>query len=53
MEPRLRDVVGAGLLALVLFGLVAVIFIATVQSGLGSTGEEAIAAVAAGVAGQS
>jgi hypothetical protein len=56
MEPRLRDFVGAGLLALVLLGLVGLIFFATLQSGLGSTVQEPIAAVAgldglAGVAG--
>lgn len=32
MEPRMRDVIGAGVVALVLFGLVAVIFVATWQS---------------------
>jgi hypothetical protein len=32
MEPRLRDVVGASLVALVLIGLVALIFFATWQA---------------------
>jgi len=31
MEPRMRDVVGAGLFALVLVGLVVLIFVATWQ----------------------
>ena len=31
MEPRLRDLVGAGLLALVLMGTVALIFVLTWQ----------------------
>jgi hypothetical protein len=32
MEPRMRDVIGAAVVALVLFGLVAVIFVTTWQS---------------------
>ncbi len=32
MHPRARDVIGAGLLTLVLFGLVAVIFVAALRS---------------------
>jgi hypothetical protein len=32
MEPRLRDAVGAGLMALILIGLVALIFFATWQA---------------------
>ena len=32
MEPRLRDAVGAGLMALILIGLVALIFYASWQA---------------------
>ena len=33
MKPRMRDLLGAGLLALVLFALVAVIFVAALPTG--------------------
>ncbi len=32
MHPRPRDLVGAALLSLVLFGLVAILFVATLRS---------------------